>query len=68
MSESLAVNSIISHYRIVSKIGAGGMGEVISRRIPNWIAKLRSSFCQKAWWQMSKQENVLLEKRGQQPG
>src|SRR6058998_2581326 len=28
MSEPLAVNSIISHYRIVSKIGAGGMGEV----------------------------------------
>src|SRR5438876_295396 len=28
MSESLAVNSIISHYRIVSKIGAGGMGDV----------------------------------------
>src|SRR3989441_5311568 len=28
MSEPLAVNSIISHYCIVSKIGAGGMGEV----------------------------------------
>jgi len=28
MSETLAVNSNISHYRIVSKIGAGGMGEV----------------------------------------
>ena len=28
MSESPAINSTISHYRIVSKIGAGGMGEV----------------------------------------
>ncbi len=28
MSELLAANSNISHYRIVSKIGAGGMGEV----------------------------------------
>jgi len=28
MSEPLDVNTILSHYRIVSKIGAGGMGEV----------------------------------------
>jgi serine/threonine protein kinase/Flp pilus assembly protein TadD len=28
MSQSLATNSLVSHYRIVSKIGAGGMGEV----------------------------------------
>ncbi len=28
MSETLAVNSNISHYHIVEKIGAGGMGEV----------------------------------------
>jgi serine/threonine protein kinase/Tfp pilus assembly protein PilF len=28
MSETLVANSNISHYRIVSKIGAGGMGEV----------------------------------------
>jgi serine/threonine protein kinase/Tol biopolymer transport system component len=28
MSEALAANSNISHYRIVSKLGAGGMGEV----------------------------------------
>ena len=28
MTETLTVNSTISHYRIVSKIGAGGMGEV----------------------------------------
>ncbi|HEV8366625.1 MAG TPA: protein kinase, partial [Pyrinomonadaceae bacterium] len=28
MSQALAANSIISHYRIVSKLGAGGMGEV----------------------------------------
>ncbi len=25
MSETLAINSTISHYRIVSKLGAGGM-------------------------------------------
>ncbi len=28
MNETLAANSNISHYRIVGKIGAGGMGEV----------------------------------------
>src|ERR1700720_299112 len=28
MSETLGVNSTISHYRILSRIGAGGMGEV----------------------------------------
>src|SRR5258707_5600518 len=28
MSEPLGVNTTLSHYRIVSKIGAGGMGEV----------------------------------------
>ena len=28
MTEKLETNSIFSHYRIVSQIGAGGMGEV----------------------------------------
>jgi len=28
MAETLRADSSISHYRIVSKIGAGGMGEV----------------------------------------
>ncbi len=28
MSKELENNTILSHYRIVSKIGAGGMGEV----------------------------------------
>ena len=28
MNETLTVNSKISHYRILSKLGAGGMGEV----------------------------------------
>ncbi len=28
MNKELSEDSILSHYRIVSKIGAGGMGEV----------------------------------------
>ena len=28
MNESLSVNSNLSHYRLLAKIGAGGMGEV----------------------------------------
>ncbi|MGI9069370.1 MAG: hypothetical protein ACR2HX_23580 [Pyrinomonadaceae bacterium] len=32
MSKDLDANTTLSHYRIVSKIGAGGMGEV-SRKI-----------------------------------
>ena len=28
MNETFGTNSIVSHYRIVSKLGAGGMGEV----------------------------------------
>lgn len=28
MNKELAANTMLSHYRIVSKLGAGGMGEV----------------------------------------
>lgn len=32
MSETLTTNSTISHYRIVRKLGAGGMGEQCIRQ------------------------------------
>jgi serine/threonine protein kinase len=28
MKNELSANSVLSHYRIVSKLGAGGMGEI----------------------------------------
>ena len=41
MSEPLGVNTTLSHYRIVSKIGAVEWVRCISRRTQNSIAKSR---------------------------
>ena len=41
MNKELLANSKLSHYRIVSKIGAGGMGEVYLAQDTNLIARLR---------------------------
>ena len=39
MDEALPANSTISHYRVVSKLGEGGIGEVYLAPVLNWIAK-----------------------------
>ena len=45
MAETLRADSSISHYRIVSKIGAGGMGEVyLAQDTKLETAALRSMF------------------------
>jgi serine/threonine protein kinase len=42
MSEVVLPNSNISHYRIVSRIGAGGMGEVYLKILPADVASNRN--------------------------
>ena len=39
MDKELEANTTLSHYRIVSKIDAGGMGEVYLATTQNLIAK-----------------------------
>jgi serine/threonine-protein kinase len=57
MNKELPVNTDLSHYRIISKIGAGGMGEVylaqdtkLDRRVALKILPDRSGECRKGKW------------------
>jgi len=40
MNKELAANTTLSHYRIVSKIGAGGMGEVYLAQATKLVRKV----------------------------
>jgi hypothetical protein len=44
MNNDLSAGTAISHYRIVSKLGAGGMGEVIWRKMGALIGRSPSNF------------------------
>lgn len=44
MDKELAANATLSHYRIVSKIGAGGMGEVFLAEDSRWHLKAALKF------------------------
>jgi serine/threonine protein kinase len=46
---TLAAGTKLAHYTIVSKVGAGGMGEVYLAQDTNSIAKLRSRFFPLIW-------------------
>jgi serine/threonine protein kinase len=45
LMKELLTDTNLSHHRIVSKIGAGGMGEVYLAEDENLTVKSRSRFC-----------------------
>ena len=50
MNQELSANTTLSHYRIVSKIGAGGMGEVYLARDTKLDRKVvEDSACRYGW-------------------
>ena len=64
LAEASAVENQISHYQILSLLGAGGMGQVyLAEKTRDWGDRWRSSCCRRGLCRMRNTCAALSEKR-----